>query len=156
MARKQAIFPLFLNVVDHLVEVHIREAVAVVGEEELIVPDVIADRRQPLADVAPDAGVDERDAPILFDLGQELDVRALLGDDAIGEDLRLVVEEELLDDVRLVAEAQHEIAVSVLAVIVHHVPQDRLMADRDHRLRDALGVLADASAEAAAEQNDLH
>ena len=80
----------------------------------------------------------------------------MLGDDAVGEDLRPVVEEELLDDVGLVAEAQHEIAVTVLAVILHHVPQDRLMADRDHRLRDALGIFADARAEPAAEQNDLH
>ena len=156
IARKQAIFPLFLNAVDHLVEMHIRQAVAVVGEEVLLVLDVVAHRRETLTDVAPDPGVDQRDAPILLDLGQELDVRALLGHDAVGEDLRLVVEEELLDDVRLVAEAQHEIAVAVLAVVVHHVPQDRLMADRDHGLRDVLGVLADAGAKAAAEQNNLH
>ena len=66
------------------------------------------------------------------------------------------VEEEVLDDVGLVAEAEHEIAVPVLAVVLHHVPQDRLLADRDHRLGDALGVVADAGAEAAAEQNDFH
>ena len=61
-----------LELVDHLVEAHIRQSVAIVCEEELIVPYVIADRCQPLADVAPDAGVDEGDAPILLDFGQEL------------------------------------------------------------------------------------
>ena len=66
------------------------------------------------------------------------------------------VQEEFLDDVGLVAEAQHEIAMPVLAVVLHHVPQDRLLADRDHGLGDVLGVVADAGAETAAEQNDLH
>ena len=83
-------------------------------------------------------------------------LRAELGDDAVGVGLLAPVEEELLDDVGLVAEAQHEIAMPVLAVVLHHVPQDRLLADRDHRLGDALGVVADARAEPAAEQNDLH
>ena len=69
---------------------------------------------------------------------------------------RPVVEEELLDDVGLVAEAQDEILVPVLAVVLHDVPEDRLMADRDHRLRNALRVLADARTEATAEQHDLH
>ena len=66
MARKQAILPLFLNVVDHLVEIDVGQAVAVVGEEHLLVLDVVAHRPQPLADVAPDAGVDQRDAPVLL------------------------------------------------------------------------------------------
>ena len=118
---------------------------------------MVADRRKPLADVAPDAGVDQRDAPILGWISDKSSTFVpLLGDDAVGVDLRLVVQEEVLDDVRLVAEAEHEILVPVLAVVLHHVPQDRLMADRDHRLRDALGVLADAGAKPAAEQNDLH
>ena len=66
-----------LERLDHLVEIHVREPVAVVGEEDLLVLDVVAHRPQPLADVAPDAGVDERDAPILLDLAKELDVRAV-------------------------------------------------------------------------------
>ena len=78
------------------------------------------------------------------------------GDDAIGVDVRSVVEEELLDDVRLVAEAQHEIPVPVLAVITHQMPEDRLAADRYHRLGDVFGIIADTRAETSAEQNCFH
>src|SRR5690606_11732552 len=75
---------------------------------------------------------------------------------AVGIDMRPVVEEEFLDDVRLVAEAEHEIAMAVLAVVMHEVPEDRLVADRDHRLRDILRIVANARAETTAEQNCLH
>ena len=44
----------------------------------------------------------------------------------------------------------------VLAVVLHHVPQNGLVADRDHRLGDALGVLANARAQSAAKQDDFH
>ena len=40
-----------------------------------------------------------------------------------------------------------------LAVVVHQVPKDRLVADRNHRLRDVFGYVPDARAETAAEQN---
>src|SRR6476619_271954 len=70
--------------------------------------------------------------------------------------MRPVVQEELLDDVRLVAEAEHEIAMPVFAVVMHQVPEDRLVADRDHRLRDVFRIIANSGAEASAEQNCLH
>ena len=70
--------------------------------------------------------------------------------------MRPVIEEELLDDIRLVAEAQNEVSVTVLAVILHQMPKDRLVADRDHRLRDVFRVIADARAETAAEENCFH
>ena len=79
-----------------------------------------------------------------------------IGNHAIGIGRLPPVEEELLERVGLVAEAKHEIAMPVLAVVLHHVPQDRLLADRNHRLGDALGIVADARSQAPAEQNDLH
>ena len=112
--------------------------------------------KQALADVAPHASVDHGDAPVLLGIAEGLDVVAEAGDDAIGIDVRPVVEEELLDDVGLVAEAEHEILVPVLAVITHQMPEDRLAADRDHRLRDVLGIIADTRAETSAEQNCFH
>src|SRR5689334_22597120 len=39
---------------------------------------------------------------------------------------------------------------------MHQMPQDRLVPDWDHRLGDAFGDIADAGAEAAAEQNCFH
>src|SRR5262249_7098399 len=51
--------PAALEVLQHLVEVEVAQPVAVVGEEHLLVADVLTHRPQALADVAPDAGVDE-------------------------------------------------------------------------------------------------
>ena len=44
----------------------------------------------------------------------------------------------------------------ILAVILHDMPQDRLVPDRYHRLRDALGVFANAGAQSTAEQDNFH
>jgi hypothetical protein len=52
-----------------------------------------------------------------------------------------------------VAEAEHEMAEALLRVDVDHVPEDRLAADLHERLRDRLGVLAQARAPAAAEDH---
>ena len=111
---------------------------------------------QPLADIAPDAGVDHRDAPVLLRIAEDLDLVAETRDDAVGVGLRLVVQEVFFDDVRLVAKAQDEVLVAELAVVVHQVPEDRLVADRYHRLRDVFGYVPDARAETAAEQNCFH
>jgi hypothetical protein len=48
---------------------------------------------------------------------------------------RVEVEEILLDHLALVAERDDELVDPVAPVDVHDVPQDRLAADLDHRLR---------------------
>jgi len=117
---------------------------------------MLADGPQPLADIAPDAGVDHRDAPVLLRIAEDLDLVAETRDDAVGVGLRLVVQEVFFDDVRLVAKAQNEVLVAESAVVVHQVPEDRLVTDRNHRLRDAFGHVPNARAETAAEQNCFH
>ena len=72
-----------LERLDHVVEVDVGQAVAVVGEEHLLVLHVVAHRPQTLADVAPDAGVEQRDAPLLLGIAEQLDLRAEAGDDAV-------------------------------------------------------------------------
>ena len=62
--------------------------------------------------------------------------------EVVGEGL-VVVEEVLLDDVGLVAEAQHEVLVAVVGVVLHDMPQNRAVPDRDHGLRDPLGMIAE-------------
>ena len=57
---------------------------------------------------------------------------------------------------RPVAQAEDEVAVAEVGVVAHDVPQDRPVADRDHRLGDRLAVLAQAQPAAPAEQDDLH
>src|SRR5690348_4483122 len=140
----------------HLLQVGVAETVAVVGVEHFLAGNVIAHGPEALADVAPDAGVDHRDAPVLLRIAEDLHFLAEAGNHAVGVGLRLVVQEEILDDVGLVAKAQHEILVTELAVVVHEVPQDRLVTDRDHRLGQALGDIADSRAETSAEKNRLH
>ena len=89
-------------------------------------------------------------------IAQGFDVVAEAGHDAVGVNVRLIVKGKIPYDVGLVAEAQDEILVAVLAVIAHQVPEDRLAADRDHRLRNVFGVIANPRAETAAEQNCFH
>ena len=77
-------------------------------------------------------------------------------EDEVVEERLVVVEEVLADDVALVAEAENELRVPPRRVVAHDVPEDRPVADADHRLRDALGLLAHPHSEAAAEDDDLH
>ena len=67
-----------------------------------------------------------------------------------------VVGEILLDHVALVAEADDEIVDAVMGVDLHDVPEDRLAADLDHRLRPQVGFLGDAGAQAAREDDRFH
>src|SRR6185437_13574155 len=140
----------------HLLQVGVGETVAIVGVEHFLAGHVLAHGPEALPDVAPDAGVDHRDAPVLLRITEDLHFLAEAGNDAVGVGLRLVVQEEILDDVGLVTKAQHEILVTVLAVVVHEVPQDRLVADRDHRLGQALGNISDSRAQTSAKKNRLH
>ena len=59
---------------DHLRQIHVAQAVAVVGKKHLLACDVLAYGPQPLADIAPDPGVDHRDAPVLLRIAEDLDV----------------------------------------------------------------------------------
>ena len=50
------------------------------------------------------------------------------------------------DRVAAVPEAEDEVPVAVVRVVLHHVPQDRAVADRDQRLRERVRGVADARA----------
>ena len=67
----------------HFVQIQVAEAIAVVGKEHLLACDVLADRPQPLADVAPDSSVDHGNTPVLLRIAEDLDVVAETRDDAI-------------------------------------------------------------------------
>ena len=61
---------------------------------------------------------------------------ALREDEVVGECL-VVVEEVLLDHVALVAEADDEVVVPEVRVVLHDVEQDRPVGDGHHRLGNA-------------------
>ena len=58
--------------------------------------------------------------------------------------------------VATVAEAKDEILVPEMCVVAHQVPNDRPVADRDERLWNGLGMLAQPGPEATAEEDDFH
>ena len=87
---------------------------------------------------------------------QELERSAAVAHHEVVRDRLVVVEEVRLHDVRAVPEAEDEVLVAEVGVVPHDVPQDRPDADRDHRLRGYVGVLAQPQPEAPGEQHDLH
>src|SRR5207237_10841975 len=89
-------------------------------------------------------------------LPQQAVLPAPLGQDEVVGYRFVVVEEVLLDDFALVAEAEDAIVESPRLVPLHDVPENRLASDSDHRLRDPLGRFTHTDAEAAAEDDDLH
>src|SRR5262249_2777747 len=68
----------------------------------------------------------------------------------------LPVQKEFPYRIRLVAEAEHKIPVTMVAVVIHDMPQNWLLTDRNHRFWNPFRILANSCAEAAAEQYDLH
>src|SRR5579883_20645 len=152
-ARDLAAGPEYLR---HLLQVGVAKTVAVVGVEHFLARHMVPHGPEALSNVPPNAGVDHRDAPVLLWIAKDFHFLAEAGNDAVSVSLRLVVQEEVLDDVGLVAKAQHEILATELAVVVHEVPQDRLVADRNHRLGQALGDIADPRAQTPAEKDRFH
>src|SRR5690606_37522334 len=110
---------------DHIVEIDVGQAVAVIGKEDALTLDLLAHGPEPLADIAPDPRIDQRDPPLLLRRAEKLDA-PLTGNDTVGKGLRPAVQEEVLDDIRLVAEAENEIVMAVGGIVLHDVAQDRL------------------------------
>ena len=133
------------------------EPVRVVGQEHLVVREVLANRgasRSPMLRVQ--AGVDERDPPVVDVGAQQIDRSAAVREHEVVRDALVVVEEVVLDLLGAVAEAQDELLVPEVRVVLHQVPEDRTLADLDERLGDLVRVVPQAHPHAAAEQHDLH
>jgi hypothetical protein len=67
-----------------------------------------------------------------------------------------IIREIFLDDVALVAAADHEVVGAVRRVELHDVPEDGLAADLDHRLRLQIALFGYPSAQPPGENDDLH
>jgi hypothetical protein len=57
-------------------------------------------------------------------------------------DFFLVVQEVLLDDVAAIAEAEDEVLVAEVRVVLHHVPENRPIPDGHHGLGNIVRVIA--------------
>ena len=60
------------------------------------------------------------------------------------------IQKVIFDHVSFIAKTQYEVVVSILAVILHDMPQNRMITDWHHRLWNILGVIANARTQAAA------
>ena len=140
----------------HIGKRRISQAVAVRRKEGLVLAEVLPHRAETLPDAAVQARVHERDAPVVDVAADQLDALAALREHEVVAQRLVVVEEEVLDRLGAMAQADDEVLVPEVGVVLHDVPQDRPVPDRDHRLRDAAGAVAHPQAEPAAEEHHLH
>ena len=145
-----------LEALYHVRQWRIGQTIAVIGEEDFFVSHEMFHRHQAFADIAPDSRVDQRDAPIRRRFPDDFHLLSEIRNNAIITGRLIVAQKIIFDDIRLIAETEDEIPMAVLAVVLHDVPQDRLVADGDHRLWNILRVVADARAKPTTEQHNLH
>ena len=140
---------------DQCGDVDVGEAVAI-GEAEVLVTDVGERPLQTPARHRLFAGVHERHPPRLGAGAVDLDVAAPQVEGEVLARMQVIVGEELLDDIALVAEADHELLDAVGRVDLHDVPEHRLAADLDHRLGANRGLLAEPRAQTTGQDHRLH
>ncbi|SCM79274.1 hypothetical protein KL86PLE_90320 [uncultured Pleomorphomonas sp.] len=148
---RQGILPAMKS--DKGVDIDIAHAIAV-GQAEGAV-DIVAHAAYPPARHRLLAGIDQRDLPRL---GMPLvDLHAVVGE--VEGDIRHVKEvirEIFLDQIALVAAADHEFIDAILPVELHDVPENRPAADLDHRLGAQMRFLADPRAQSARKNDRFH
>jgi hypothetical protein len=135
--------------------VDVAHAVAVGQAEGFPRVEVGADALDAPAGHGVEPGIDQGDPP--WQAGG-----VVVGDPVLGQvdgDVGVVegeVREVLLDQVALVPEADHEVVDAVGGVDHHDVPDDRAAADLHQGLRLAVGLLGQAGAHAAGEDDGFH
>src|SRR4029453_19427887 len=87
---------------------------------------------------------------------QKLDMLGPLAQDEIVGYALVIVEEVFLDLIAFVTEAEDEVRVPIVGVVLHHMPDDRPVAEWHERFRDTLRVVPQAGAKPAAKKHDLH
>ncbi len=141
--------------IDRCADIDVGDTVAVGEAEGFLVANVLGHAQQAAASHRVVAGVDEGHVPWLGALVMHLHaVRAHV--ESHIRHVQEVVGEVLLDDVALVATADHEVVDAVVRIGLQDMPEDRLAADLDHRLRAQGGFLAEARAEAAGQYDCFH
>ena len=142
--------------VDDVVQRRIDETVGVVREKRTAAGEMAADASKALPDQRMQAGVDERDAPVLHVTREHLHVVAAALEHEVIRQPLLVLEEILLDLTCAIAETQDEVVVAMVRVVLHDVPQQGSGSDGHQRFRNTLVVVAHAHALTAAEDDHLH
>ena len=134
---------------DHRVQRRVGEQVGVVGEEHLLALEEVSHPTEALTDRRVRAGVDERDRPVLHVAAEQL--HPTVAEHEVGGRRLVVVQEEVLDVMSAMPEAQDEVVVSEVGVVAHDVPQQR---PRTHWMHGFGQVVA--LGQPPTEQHDLH
>src|SRR5215471_517804 len=142
--------------VNQLGKMEIREVVTVVGQKFGLTIQIFFNRLQTLADIGIRASVHEGDGPVFDVPVEDPDVAAAVQKDKVVGNEFAVIDEIILDSVRAIAQAQDEILVTKMSVVLHHVPQDRPVTDMNDGLGGALARFLDSHADTATEKDDFH
>src|SRR5262249_60318514 len=86
----------------------------------------------------------------------ELLSAAAVGEPEVVRQVLIMVQEVLLDDIAPISQTQNKISMAEMSVVLHQVPENRAVPDGNHRLRHALGALAQPRSHTTAEQNNPH
>ena len=135
---------------DHLGQRRIGQPVAVVRQENLFIFHKPLNGKKTLSDISPNSGIDKRNPPIGRSFANNLNFGTEVRNYAVTALRNFVVHEIVLNNIGLVAKAKNELIVFILTVILHDMPQNRMMADWHHRLWYVFGVIANARTQTAA------
>src|SRR5271155_1173883 len=87
---------------------------------------------------------------------EQLEMFSALRKSEIVREAFVVVTEVVLDGVRPISQAQDEIAMAEMCVVLHHMPQDGAIADRHHGFGDVVRIFPQPHSQTAAKEDDLH
>ena len=140
---------------EQVANVDITHTIAVGQAKGILVLDMLGHPFQATAGHCLGAGVDEGDAP---GLGVALVhfhavVRQIEG--YVGH-VQEIVGKVFLDDIALVATANHKIVDAVVGIRLQDVPEHRHATDFDHRLRFDVCFLGNAGAETTGQNDSFH
>src|SRR5207245_621206 len=145
-----------VEVVEVLRQREIGEPIAVVREEDGIVPEITPHGVETLADVGVQTGVGEGDRPSRDVTAVYSDVHASSEELEVVRQALVVVEEVSLDEIATITETENELGVAEVRVVLHEMPDDRAVADVHHRLRYRLRVLPQPGSKPTAKEDNLH
>ena len=140
---------------DRLCNVEIRHPISIGETERVFVLQIFRDTLQSATSHGAVAGIDQCHAPRfgVFAVHLHLVVGHTEGDI---RHVQKVVGEIFLDDVALVAAADHEIVHAMRRIHLHDVPQNRLATHFDHRFRPQVRLLRDAGSQASRKDHGFH
>jgi len=146
----------FAKRIDHSGECDIAQPIAIIGKEHFFALEVRLHGFQALADVGVDTGLDKCNRPVIDVTIQEVDFLAALGPDKIVGNGLVVVEKIILNRVAAIPEAENEVLVAKVRVILHQVPNDRAGTDLHHGFRNIIRVTPETHAGSATKQDNFH